>query len=142
MRFWLNFDLDEFSGKIIEIEKSVLKQRETVTILSVVDDLRPWFQKLKYLTTLHQSATNNWKDSDNWLKSIRLLSVLYNGISSNHLAGLHSFIVDAFLRSFRPYLNIIHIWLEEGRLEVNNSNRSKLKHLHCLYILNVLLASL
>ena len=114
----INLFLDEFSGKIIEIEKSVLKQRETVTILSVVDDLRPWFQKLKYLTTLHQSATNNWKDSDNWLKSIRLLSVLYNGISSNHLAGLHSFIVDAFLRSFRPYLNIIHIWLEEGRLEV------------------------
>ena len=109
--------LEAFSYQVLKIETTVKKQEETKTMMDVIDCLQPWFKIINSYKTLHDQATGHWKNSDNWLKCVKLLSVLYNGITSNHLPELHPYIVDTFLRSIRPYLNIIHVWLQEGRLE-------------------------
>ena len=109
--------LEAFSYQVLKIETTVKKQEETKTVIDVLESLQPWFKIIDRFRSLHDKATSDFKTNQNWLKSVKLLSVLYNGISSNHLPQLHPYIVDTFLRSFRPYLNIIHVWLEEGRLE-------------------------
>ena len=109
--------LEAFSYQVLKIETIVKKQEETKTMIDVIESLQPWFKMIDSFKSLHDKATGHWKTNPNWLKSVKLLSVLYNGISSNHLPRLHPYIVDTFLRTFRPYLSIIHVWLEDGRLE-------------------------
>lgn len=109
--------LEAFSYQVLKIETIVKKQEETKTMIDVIESLQPWFKMIDSFKRLHDKASSEWKTNQNWLKSVKLLSVLYNGISSNHLPRLHPYIVDTFLRTFRPYLSIIHVWLEEGRLE-------------------------
>ena len=109
--------LEAFTFEVFKVESSVKKQETTVTLTDVLDSLRSWFNKIHAFKSLHDRATAGWRTSDNWVVSIRLLSVLYNSLATNHLTGLQPFIVDTFLRSFRPYLDITQVWLEEGRLE-------------------------
>ena len=113
----LNIFLDSFSNELFEVETELMKQDDTMTMMSVLDSLNPWFKMVQSFYKLHGEATSHWKQSENWLKSIRLLSVVFNHISTNHLSSIHPFILDTFLRSIQPYLSIIHTWLEEGRLE-------------------------
>ena len=113
----LNLFLHAFSLDLFNLESDVRKQEETLTTLSVLDRLLPWRKMIAGFRRLHDVATLNWRQADNWKSSIRLLSVLHNGLSTNHITNLQPYLLDTFLRSLQPYLNIINIWLVEGRLE-------------------------
>jgi len=109
--------LEAFWCQLYKVEKDVLKQDESYTILSVLDTLKPWFVKIQKFKSVHMLATGGFAKNENWFISIKVLSVLYNALLSNTLPGLMPFLLDIFLRSLEPYLNIIHVWLTEGRLE-------------------------
>jgi len=109
--------LEAFWCQLYKVEQDVLKQDESYTILSVLDTLKPWFVKIQKFKSVHVLATGGFDKNENWFISIKVLSVLYNALLSNTLPGLMPFLLDIFLRSLEPYLNIIHVWLTEGRLE-------------------------
>jgi len=109
--------LEAFWCQLYRVEQDVLKQDDTYTILSVLDTLKPWFIKIQKFKSVHKLATGGFVKNENWFISVKVLSVLYNALLSNILPGLMPFLLDIFLRSLEPYLNIIHVWLTEGRLE-------------------------
>ena len=113
----LGLFLQAFSLDLFNLEEDVRKQEETLTTLTVLDKLLPWRKMIAGFRRLHDVATLNWSQAANWESSIRLLSVLHNGLSTNHITALQPYLLDTFLRSLQPYLNIINIWLVEGRLE-------------------------
>lgn len=113
----LNVFLQSFSLDLFKLETDVRKQEESLTVLRVLDRLLPWSKMISGYRTLHDLATKDWKTALNWERSIRLLSVLHSSLTTNHLPSLLPFLVDTFLRSLEPFLNIINTWLVEGRLE-------------------------
>ena len=113
----LRLYLDSFSQVLFEVEEEVRGQESTCTLLGVVARLRPHLSTLHHLAALHRRATSGWQTADNWYKSVRLLSVLYNCLTSSSSAEVVARVLDLFLRAVRPYLAITHAWLAEGRLE-------------------------
>eukprot|EP00092_Neocalanus_flemingeri_P037301 GFUD01040623.1.p1 GENE.GFUD01040623.1~~GFUD01040623.1.p1 ORF type:complete len:962 (+),score=214.69 GFUD01040623.1:57-2942(+) len=113
----LNIFFEAFSCALLKVESEVIKQKDTHTILSVLDSLKTWFKMIHQFRTLHIFATKGFDANENWLRSIKLLSVLYNALLRNIVPGLMPFLLDTFLRSIEPYFNIIQTWLTEGRLE-------------------------
>ena len=113
----LSLFLESFSLDLFRLESEVRRQDKTMTALTVLDSLLPWSKMISGYRRVHDVATSCWKEANNWERSIRLLSVLYSSLATNHLPSLLPFLVDTFLRSLEPYLNIINTWLVEGRLE-------------------------
>ena len=109
--------LEAFSCALFTVESKVRKQEDIHTILSVLDILRPWFKMINQFKALHVFAVTGFEENVNWYRTIKLLSVLYNGLFRNINPELMPFLLDTFLRSIEPYFNIIQIWLTEGRLE-------------------------
>lgn len=109
--------LQEFAQFISKIEERVRKQEDINTLYQLICELRPKFKELKVIYDTHILATEDWKESPNWLAVTRLLSVLYEaGISATEVYESRH-ILKLFLKSFRPYFGIISTWLTEGQLE-------------------------
>ena len=116
-RSGLNIFLETFSCDLYKVEHQVLQQEDTHTILSILDTLKPWFSMIRQFKSLHVFAVEGYEENENWYRSIKLLSVLYNALLRNIVPGFMPFLLDTFLRSIEPYFNIIQVWLTEGRLE-------------------------
>lgn len=89
-----------------------------MTTLSLLDQLRPWFHKLRWVRTLHDVATRDYSvETDNCYRSMRILSVLHSSLLSSIHPGTIDALLDLFLVSLRPFLRILEQWLELGRLQ-------------------------
>lgn len=113
----LNNFLHAFSSELVRVEGTVHQQEETVTLVSVLDRLSPWFTKIRTMFLIHRTAVSGFDDNPNWYKSVKLLSVLYNALFQIVLPDFLPFLMELFLKSVQPYFNIIQTWLTEGRLE-------------------------
>lgn len=113
----LNNFLHAFSSELVRIEGTVHRQEETVTLVSVLDSLRPWFTKIRTMFLIHRAAVDGFAENPNWYRSVKLLSVLYNSLFQVVLPDFLPLLMELFLKSVQPYFNIIQTWLTEGRLE-------------------------
>ena len=109
--------LYEFSNFLFTLEEEVASQNTYISLLGVLTKLRPRFSALAHLKTVHSAAVQHFAASSNWMRAIRLLSVLYNTLVSISSKELLPTYLELFLRTIRPYFIIIHTWLAEGRLE-------------------------
>jgi gamma-tubulin complex component 5 len=107
--------LQQFSSWLCELEGELTGQG--LTLLGAMDRLRPWVHRLATLAAVHGHATHGFRTTENWYKSIRLLSVLYNSLSSATSQSLLPTLLELLVVSLRPYLAIVQGWLGEGRLE-------------------------
>ena len=106
------------SSFLFTVEQEVVKQEGSEgTLLATLARLRPWLSKLTQVAAVHATATKDWERCDNWESSVRLLSVLYNAVTTCSSPVLLPVFLDLLLRSLRPYFIIIQTWLTEGRLE-------------------------
>lgn len=87
------------------------------TFLTLSKDLRKHLNLLKMLYEIHQSATENWEISSNWIRASKLLSTLYYEMQNSSSHERINICANLYLSSIAVYLNIIDIWLSEGRLE-------------------------
>jgi len=115
----LNLVLHQFSQCLLEVETDVSRQEQTYTILTLVSALRPWTNKISILRNLHDLAIKDYNDEDssNCYRSMRVLSVVYNGLINCIYPTLTSCLMDIFLMAVRPYLTILEGWLIEGVLQ-------------------------
>ncbi|KAG8311086.1 Gamma-tubulin complex component 5 [Homalodisca vitripennis] len=88
-----------------------------MTLISVLEELTPGLHMLHYLYDVHSRAVADWYSHPAWLCATRLLSVLYEAMleASNHIYLAAT--LDIFMHSFHVYLDIIDVWLSEGRLD-------------------------
>ncbi|XP_054269770.1 gamma-tubulin complex component 5 [Macrosteles quadrilineatus] len=109
--------LQKFTEVVIGIETRLNKQDETMTLISVREELSPALKILQYLHCIHIKAITDWVSQPAWFCATRLLSVLYEIVSEASDEKLLEVSLDIFIHSFHPYLDIIDVWLCEGRLE-------------------------
>jgi len=109
--------LHDFSQFLFALEEEVAGQDTFISLLGVLAKLRPRFSALAHLKTVHNAAVKHFATSTNWMRAIRLLSVLYNTLVSTSSKELLPTYLELFLRTIKPYFVIIHTWLAEGRLE-------------------------
>ena len=69
------------------------------------------------LYEIHQSVTENWEASSNWIRTSKLLSTLYHEMQNSNSHERTNICANLYLSSITVYLNIIDVWLSEGRLE-------------------------
>ncbi|KAG8226414.1 hypothetical protein J437_LFUL012510, partial [Ladona fulva] len=109
--------LDHFKERVLAIEEKVKSQEGVNTLLTVSKDLEPLLNELRLVHGIHQKSMCDWKENSNWYCACRLLTMLY-GLLSSPLSDVNASICfKLFIKTFKPYLDIIHIWLTEGRLE-------------------------
>ncbi|XP_067008275.2 gamma-tubulin complex component 5 [Anabrus simplex] len=113
----VNEFLRELEEVSISIERAVRKQEDVYTLYTLSMELEPRLVKLRTMYSVHLVAVQGWKDNDNWLAACRLLSVLYSGALASTRDGEPALMLKIFLKSFKPYLDIISTWLSTGRLE-------------------------
>ncbi|GLG98082.1 Gamma-tubulin complex component [Gryllus bimaculatus] len=99
------------------IEKKVKAQEDIYTLYSLNLELAPKLSQLRAVYSVHVTATNGWKTAENWLSSARLLSVLYSEALSCMECDTPCILLRVFLKSFGPYVDMIDVWLTEGRLD-------------------------
>ena len=109
--------LRDFSHFLFALEEEVAGQDTFISLLGVLAKLRPRSSAIAHLQTVHSAAINHFATSTNWMRAIRLLSVLYNALVSTSSKEVLPTYLELFLRTIRPYFVIIHTWLAEGRLE-------------------------
>ena len=90
--------LHQFSGFLASLEGEVASQQATSSLLSVLARLRPWLAMIVHLASLHTAATGHFATSENWYKAVRILSVLYNALSTVTLQAMLPCVLDIFLR--------------------------------------------
>ncbi|XP_046671949.1 gamma-tubulin complex component 5 [Homalodisca vitripennis] len=113
----LSHQLNNLNQMVIKIQTKLNKQEETMTLISVLEELTPGLHMLHYLYDVHSRAVADWYSHPAWLCATRLLSVLYEAMleASNHIYLAAT--LDIFMHSFHVYLDIIDVWLSEGRLD-------------------------
>ncbi|XP_075226285.1 gamma-tubulin complex component 5 [Lycorma delicatula] len=106
-----------FFSTVCKIEQTVEKQENTCTLVSVVEELRPSFVKLSYIYSLHKAVAYDWRRSEGWFSSVRLLAIFYEDVYTSWKDEFVEVALELFVKSFKVYLQIIDIWLSEGKLE-------------------------
>nr|XP_034190148.1 gamma-tubulin complex component 5 isoform X2 [Osmia lignaria] len=107
----------KFKSEIIDIEKELMKQDKTYTLLSLSSVLKKNLYNLKILHQVHKKAVCNWRIYPNWKCASKLLSSLYFEIQKSHNQERTNICISLYLSSLTVYLNIIDTWLSEGRFE-------------------------
>ncbi|XP_076247277.1 gamma-tubulin complex component 5 isoform X2 [Calliopsis andreniformis] len=109
--------LMKFKYAIINIEKKLMKQDESLTFLSLSTLLKKHLYTVKILYEVHKKATHNWRAHENWRSASKLLSCLYFEMQNSHNREKTNVCASLYLSSLAVYLNIIDTWLSEGRFE-------------------------
>ena len=92
---------------------SGIARAQTTLVSLLLNKLAGWRGQLSYLRQLHQLALPAHAQStksvtapaqtENWLVSVRILSVLYNALAGVLFPELMPSLLDLFLRTVRPY---------------------------------------
>lgn len=110
--------LHAMSSTVLGLEERISSQRETFTLLNLLDELDQWIKTIRVLYQCHvQGVEPSNSPAENWLKAVKLLAVLERCLILQTNADHLQIQMDIFLNSCRPYLRIIDLWLSEGRLE-------------------------
>ncbi|CAD5114700.1 DgyrCDS3744 [Dimorphilus gyrociliatus] len=145
--------LNEIRKKFLDIEKTLivwLKENEEpkcpLTLLKFVNMIEPEMKSITLYYEIFYSLKQNM-DIDFQLRSLFILSELYNTVTSRNLIGSSSIniqIYKLFLNTLRPYLDIIYYWIWYGELRdckneflIQRSKIDKTEELwHSSYTLN------
>ncbi|XP_046745496.1 gamma-tubulin complex component 5 isoform X1 [Diprion similis] len=109
--------LNKMREGMIRIEKKFVKQDDCDTLLSMMNDLKPYLDGIKMLYEVHQSVTSEWEYHLNWKCASKLLSGLFFEIQNSSSREKANMCTSLYLQSLSVYLNIIDTWLSEGRFE-------------------------
>lgn len=66
---------------------------------------------------IHKSVDEDWKKLTNWQAASKLLSSLYFKMQNSSSHKTVNLCATLYLASLSVYLNIVDVWLSEGRLE-------------------------
>uniref|UniRef100_A0A1B6LZE0 Gamma-tubulin complex component n=1 Tax=Graphocephala atropunctata TaxID=36148 RepID=A0A1B6LZE0_9HEMI len=113
----LSHQLYNLNQMVLKVQTKLNKQEGCMTLVSVMEELTPGLHMLHFLYNVHIRATADWRSHPAWICATRLLSVLYEALLE---ASTHTYlaaVLNIFMHSFRVYLDIIDVWLSEGRLE-------------------------
>ncbi|XP_044018386.1 gamma-tubulin complex component 5 isoform X2 [Aphidius gifuensis] len=109
--------MSQVKNNIIEIEKKVMRQDDINTFLTLTKDLQSDLKTINLLDGIHCLVTSNLIESDNHIKSYRLLSSIYQQMEASSSRERTNLCASIYLSSLSVYLNIVDTWLSEGRLE-------------------------
>ncbi|XP_066584961.1 gamma-tubulin complex component 5-like [Prorops nasuta] len=107
----------KFRYKLIEIERRIMRQDDSNTLLSLSQLLRKYLNYIKILHDIHTKIVINWGIYPNWKCASSLLSNLYFEMQNSYSRERSNLCAYLYISSFTVYLNIIDTWLTEGRLE-------------------------
>uniref|UniRef100_T1JKX1 Gamma-tubulin complex component n=1 Tax=Strigamia maritima TaxID=126957 RepID=T1JKX1_STRMM len=113
--------LTDLKGKIIAIEKRVSEQNSIYTLAHVLADLSGNFAELEFIDGLHVEGVEP-RRGHSWQRAAKLLNALYErtmdverlGFGNNRTLDLF---LSLFLETFRPFVNMMDVWIREGMLE-------------------------
>lgn len=87
------------------------------TFLAISKSLERYLDRLKLIYEIHKSVTDNWQKLNNWQCASKLLSNLYFKMQDSSSTETINLCAILYLTSLSVYLNIVDVWLSEGRLE-------------------------
>ncbi|XP_026670394.1 gamma-tubulin complex component 5 isoform X2 [Ceratina calcarata] len=106
-----------FKNGITEIEKKLMRQDSSFTLLSLSSILKKNLYSVRILYEVHKKTVSDWRTHPNWKCTSKLLSALYFEIQNSHNRERTNICISLYLSSLTVYLNIIDTWLSEGRFE-------------------------
>ncbi|XP_011505710.1 PREDICTED: gamma-tubulin complex component 5 [Ceratosolen solmsi marchali] len=113
----LQQELLNIKTEIVEFEMKTMKQEDQNTFLSISRTLKSLLDRMKMVFEIHKAIDINWEDSTNWECASKLLSSLYFKMQNSSNCETIKLCVRLYLASISAYLNIVDVWLSEGRLE-------------------------
>ncbi|RZF43255.1 hypothetical protein LSTR_LSTR001516 [Laodelphax striatellus] len=112
----LQCQLNVFWQSICKLEKKIMIQESTNTLISVIEELRPEFEKLDFLFSLHKMSVCDWRTAQGWFACVKLLGHLYSAVCTSWKKEFTSISLELFIKSFRVYIQMIDSWFAEGKL--------------------------
>lgn len=113
--------LNEMMQEINIIEKTVFDQKVTFTLSMALEHVTPMMRKFEILDRIHRDGVDSVKLSNPCAKACNLLNVLYEHSMELHLAApqpeYSAIVTTLFLKTVKPYIDIIERWLLSGVLE-------------------------
>ncbi|XP_014215101.1 gamma-tubulin complex component 5 [Copidosoma floridanum] len=113
----LQHEILSIKKKLVDFETEVMKQNDPSTFLSASKVLKKCTDRIKIIFEIHKSVIDDWEKLSNWQCASKLLSKLYFKIQNSCIIEMINLCANFYLASLSVYLNIIDVWLSEGRLE-------------------------
>jgi gamma-tubulin complex component 5 len=79
--------------------------------------LKGYLNRIKMIFEIHKAVDVDWYQSTNWQCASKLLSSLYIKMQNSSNYKTINLCASLYLASISAYLNIVDVWLSEGRLE-------------------------
>ncbi|XP_016843596.1 gamma-tubulin complex component 5 isoform X1 [Nasonia vitripennis] len=102
---------------LVDFEIAMMKQEDQKTFLSISKNLKRYLDRVKMIFEIHKSVVEDWKKMTNWQAASKLLSCLYFKMQNSSSYETVNLCATLYLASLSVYLNIVDVWLSEGRLE-------------------------
>ena len=87
------------------------------TFLSISKTLKRFLDRIKIVFEIHKSIVEDWEKSTNSQCASKLLSSLYFKMQNSSSHETINLCASLYLATLSVYLNIVDVWLSEGRLE-------------------------
>ncbi|XP_058801203.1 gamma-tubulin complex component 5 isoform X2 [Phymastichus coffea] len=113
----LQQELLDIKKGFVEVEVELMTQNDQKTFLVISRSLEKYLNRLKLIYKIHKNVTEDWEKLNSWQCASKLLSKLYFKMQDSNSIETINLCAMLYLSSLSVYLNIVDIWLSEGRLE-------------------------
>ncbi|XP_033117114.1 gamma-tubulin complex component 5-like, partial [Anneissia japonica] len=118
--------LQKLQADLTRIEREIISQDTTITLAQLEQRLHPMFLELDSLFSVFSLGILNCSSgSPQAQRSCHLLEVLYDSLLKKDTIGLEgqrikNIMLSVWLKSIKPYLNIIDTWISQGTLPTHS----------------------
>ncbi|KAJ8299061.1 hypothetical protein KUTeg_023121 [Tegillarca granosa] len=114
--------LGNFRKELTDLEKIIIRQEETVTLMSTHSSLQDWLKKIEVVYSLYNKGIIEAEVlQTNCQKASHLLNVLYNTVIEYDDSGqsgiqIVELLFPMWIETIKPYIDIIDEWITNGTL--------------------------
>ncbi|XP_070395159.1 gamma-tubulin complex component 5-like [Dermacentor albipictus] len=109
--------LAPYNRHLVHLEKMLIEQMETFTLLMLLEDMHPYFELVSYLHGIYRSVLPSDTTASPVQRTVKLLSVLERALVSATILSQHrSQTVGLYLDTMKPFIDFVDELSSSGKL--------------------------
>ncbi|XP_037519993.1 gamma-tubulin complex component 5 [Rhipicephalus sanguineus] len=106
-----------YNRLLVDIEKVLIEQKETFTLMMLFRDMHPYFESVRHLHDIYSSVLPSDSTTSPVQSTVKLLSVLERALESATILNQHrSQTVSLYLDTLKPFIDFVDELSSTGKL--------------------------
>ncbi|KAL1419056.1 hypothetical protein MTO96_005173 [Rhipicephalus appendiculatus] len=106
-----------YNRQLVDIEKVLIEQKETFTLLMLLRDMHPYFERVKHMHDIYSSVLPSDSTTSPVQSTVKLLSVLERALEGATILSQHrSQTVSLYMDTLKPFIDFVDELSSTGKL--------------------------